>query len=107
MSEDLYGREPTTPIGVTLSASGVVIPAVPGRKIRIFAALVNPLAAVQVTFQSGGTNISGTFSLAANGGFVLPLTNKAWMVTGVGQALTVVMSVSTTLGMQLLYDTSP
>jgi hypothetical protein len=106
VSEDLYGRAPTTPGFATLVASGVVLPAVPGRKIRVYALLVNPLAATQVTLLSNATPISGIFSLAATGGFVLPYCTKPWMVTGVGESLSLTMSIATTVGVQFLYDLS-
>jgi hypothetical protein len=104
---EIYGREPTTPGFVTLTTNGIVIPAASGKRIRVFGLFVNSLAATQVRFQSNGVDISGTFSLAATGGFVLPHVQKAWMITNSGEALSLFMSVNTTVGIQVLYDLSP
>jgi hypothetical protein len=104
---EIYGREPTTPGFATLTAPGIIIPAVAGRRIRVFGLFVSALAATQIRFQSNGVDISGTFSLAATGGFVLPLINKTWMFTNAGEALSLFMSVNTTVGLQVLYDLSP
>jgi hypothetical protein len=104
---EIYGREPTTPGFATLTAPGIVIPAAAGRRIRVFGLFVSALAATQVRFQSNGVDISGTFSIAATGGFVLPLVKKAWIITASGEALSLFMSVNTTVGLQVLYDLSP
>jgi hypothetical protein len=106
VSESLYGREGTTPLGVTLVGTGIAIPAVPGKRIRIYAMFASALADTEITFQSNGATISGQFALVGRGGFVLPLINKAWMVGAPGQSINVVMTVATTLGLQVVYDIS-
>jgi hypothetical protein len=106
VSESLYGREGTTPIGVTATGNGIIIPGVVGKRIRIYAMFVSALANTEITFQSNGAAISGQFALVGRGGFVLPLINKAWMVGTSGQSINIVMTVATTIGLQVVYDIS-
>jgi len=100
---------PDAGIGTTsgfanLAASGLVIAAVTGKRIRVFAVLVSALAAATVKFQSAAADISATFPLAANGGFVMPTIGRPWFVTNTSEALNLVMSLATTVGVQVIYD---
>jgi hypothetical protein len=105
MSYMLYGERGTNPTGVTLLSSGQVIPGVPGKRHRVFAVFVSALLATNVRFQSGVTDISGTFACSSTGGFILPYVKLAWFVTQPGQALNLSMSVNTQVGIQVIYDT--
>lgn len=87
----------------SLSASGTVIGAVAGKKIRVLGAFVNSLAATNVKFQSNSSDISGIICLAANGGAVLPATEAGWFETQPGEALNLSMTISTTVGVQVIY----
>jgi hypothetical protein len=88
----------------TLAASGAVVAGVAGKRIRLFAAVVSALIATNIKFQSNATDISGTFPLAATGGFVLPSVGQPWLITNAGEALNLNMSVATTVGIQVVYD---
>lgn len=104
MNAGLYGQQGTTPIGVTLFSSGQVIPAVPGKRIRVFAWFASTLLATQIKFQSGANDISGLFSCSEKGGHVVPHVDLAWMITEVSEALNLNMSINTTVGLQVIYD---
>jgi hypothetical protein len=87
----------------TLSASGLVVAGAVGLKIRVIGFFLNALAATAVKFQSNSTDISGTLSLAANGGAVVPPAPLGWFETVAGEALNLNISVATTVGVQVLY----
>lgn len=89
---------------VALSASGTVITAVAGKRIRVFGAAIVSLLATGVKFQSGGNDITGVLSLAANGGVVWTNGTAPWFQCNIGEALNINMSVSTTLGGVITYD---
>ena len=90
--------------GVTLAASGPIVAAVPGKRIRVFAYIVSSLLATQIKFQSNATDISLTMSLADKGGMVVPNAELAWFLTNPGEPLNLNMSVATTVGIQVIYD---
>lgn len=104
MSNALYGSEGTSPVGATLLASGQVVAAVPGKRIRVFAFWLTALVATNLKFQSGASDISGTICCDNKGGIVVPNVRMAWMVTNPGEALNLNMSVNTTVGVQVIYD---
>lgn len=104
MSGAIYGLRGTVPAGVTLTASGLVIAGVAGKRIRLYAAFVSALVATNVKFQSNAVDISGTFAIDAKSGFILPAVQLSWMITGVGESLNLNMSVATTVGLQVIYD---
>jgi hypothetical protein len=103
-STQTYGFQGTDPLGITLTASGQVIPGVAGKRIRVFAWFASTLLATSIKFQSNATDISGTFACADKGGHVIPHVNLAWMVTSPGESLNLNMTVATTVGLQVIYD---
>lgn len=89
---------------VTLTASGAVVAAVPGFKIRVYAYVLSALGATALKFQSAANDISLTFSMAATSGFVVPHAgNQGWFETNVGEALNLNMTVNTTVGVGVVY----
>lgn len=96
-------RANPTFVGTTLSASGLVLAGVAGRKIRARKVYLNALASTNVKFQSNSSDISATFFLASNGGAVLPESDSGWFETGVGEALNLTMTISTSVGVQIDY----
>lgn len=104
MANALYGSKGTTPLGVTLGASGQVVTGVPGKRIRVFAFITSNLLATNLKFQSNATDISGTLCFPDKGGIVVPNVDLAWMVTAPGEALNLSMTVNTTVGVQVIYD---
>jgi hypothetical protein len=95
---------PTTPLGATLLASGPLIPAQPGFRIRVHAVVAVSATQISAKFQSATTDISGNFPMAQNGGFTLPFSEAPWMQTARGEALNVAMSSSTQVAYQIVYS---
>lgn len=90
--------------GFTTAASGALIAAITNKRIRVHAFAVIAAGAVSVNLESGTTDISGVFPLAANGGFVLPFSEVGWCDTAVGEALNVTLSAAVSCGLQLVYS---
>lgn len=88
---------------VTLAGSGQVIAGVAGKRIRVFGLVIGAGADTSVTFQSNASSISGQFPLAAKGGFTLPESYAGWFETEPSEALNLNASVSTTIGVQVIY----
>jgi hypothetical protein len=91
-------------VPVALTASGVVIAGVAGKRIRVFGAAVVSLLATGIKFQSAANDITGVLSLAANGGVVWTNGTAPWFQCNIGEALNINMSVATTLGGVVTYD---
>jgi hypothetical protein len=91
--------------GVTVVASGQVIPAFPGKRVRITGLVLVANTPISVKFQSASTDITGNFPLAANSGFVMPYNPAGWFDTTPSEALNIVLSAGTTTAMQLTYET--
>lgn len=92
--------------GATTTAAGdnTVITAVAGFKIRVLGALAVAKVATDIKFKSGaGTDISGTFGLAAGGGMTLPVAADGWCETAAGQPLVLNSSAAAQVGLQLIY----
>lgn len=89
---------------VALVASGQVVAAVVGKRIRVFGVGVVSRLATDVKFQSTATDITGALPFAANGGIVWPSGPQPWFQTGIGEALNINMTVATTVGGVVLYD---
>ncbi len=89
--------------GVTLTNSGQVLVGSAGLRIRVYAVLANAAADTSIKFQSNSTDISGTFSIAGKGGFVIPHNPNGWFETVLAEALNLNMSTPTTVGLQVLY----
>ncbi len=91
---------------VTATASGntqVVAAQGAGVRIRVLAVFSVANAAVSVKFQSGTTDITALFSLAANGGFVLPYNPHGWFQTAANAALNVNLSAAVSTGVQVIW----
>lgn len=91
--------------GITVLASGQVLPAYPGKKIRVTGLVLVSAIPLSAKFQSAASDISGNFPLAANSGFVMPYNPEGWFDTNVSEALNLVLSSSATVAMQLTYIT--
>lgn len=78
----------------SLSATGTVVTAVPGKRIKVFAAKLIVDAAIGVAWRDGGsTALEGTYSLAANGGFIEQVTPPAFLFsTTAGNSLDLVIT---------------
>lgn len=93
-------------IGITVTASGLLLPALTGLRYRVHGVVFGALQSTIVRLQSDATDISGQFPVSATGGFVLPFCpgGPGWMDTAVGEALNIAMTVNTTVGIQLVYE---
>lgn len=83
--------------------SNAAIAAAPGRSIRVVGAALVAVGTNNIKFLSAATDISATFSFAANGGLVLPYNDHGWVQTAEGEALNVNLTVATAVGVHLLY----
>ena len=83
--------------------SNAFIAAVPGRGIRVLSIALIAGGAVSAKFLSAATDISATFALAANGGFVLPFNEHGWFQTADGEALNLNLSAAVATGVSIQY----
>lgn len=81
-----------------------VVAAAAGGRIRVFSVAAVAGGAASVKFQSAATDISATFALAANGGFVLPFNEHGWFETAVGEALNINLSAAVATGVSIQYQ---
>jgi hypothetical protein len=81
------------------------VAAVTGKKIRVLAMALVANGAVNAKLQSGagGTDITGLFYLAANGGFVLPYNKVGWCETVASALLNLNLSGAVAVGGCLMY----
>jgi len=92
-------------LGATPTASGAtqLIAASVGAKYRVLSVAVVATTAVSVKFQSASADITGTFPLGANGGFVLPFNEHGWFETNENEALNIHLSSAVSTGVQIQY----
>ena len=96
-------------LGATPSTSGAnqLVAAASGAKYRVLSVAIVATTAVSVKFQSASTDITGTFPLGANGGFVLPFNEHGWFETNENQALNINLSGAVSTGVQIQYIKIP
>ena len=92
-------------IAASASGNNTIVSAVTSKKIRVLAAVFVSNGAVNVKFQSGagGTDLTGLFYLAANGGAALPYNPAGWFETAVSALLNMNLSGAVGVGGCLLY----
>lgn len=84
---------------ISLSATGTVVPAVAGKKIRVISFVVSLNAAINVKWQSNGvTDLTGFLHFDVKGGAVFPYNPHGWFETAVGQPLTLFLSGASSTG---------
>lgn len=93
----------STFINASSSGATEIIAAKTGMAIRVIDAAVVTTSANSVKFLSASTDISATFPLAANGGFILPFNEHGWFQTVEGEALQVNLSVASATGIHINY----
>lgn len=96
-------------LGATPASLGAnqLVAAVAGTKYRVLSVVMVATTAVSAKFQSGTTDITGTFPLGANGGFVLPFNEHGWFETNVNEALNLNLSSGVSTGVQIQYIKLP
>lgn len=92
-------------ISFAIGSTGTVIPAVGGKRLKVYAAKVVVDAAIGVSFRDGGaTAIEGTQAFAANGGFAEQVQPPVYLfATSVGNSLDLVISGSGTAAGRVSY----
>jgi hypothetical protein len=87
------------------SGTTTIVAAQAAQRIVVLQLCVIASTADNVKFQTstGPTDISATFSLAANGGFVLPYSEVGWFQTNIGDALVFSQTVATATAIQLVW----
>lgn len=100
---------PHVNLGATPSTSGqtALLSAVAGTKYRVLSLAVMATTAVTVKFQSASNDLTATFPLGANGGFVLPFNEHGWFETNVNEALNVNLGGAVATAVQLQYIKLP
>lgn len=78
----------------SLTATGTVVAAVAGKRIRVYAIKLVVSAAISVNWRDGGvTNLEGAQALAANGGYVEGVNPPTFILqTTAGNSLDLVIS---------------
>jgi hypothetical protein len=96
-------------IAASTSGNNTLVAALTGLRIRVLAVGLMASAAVNVKFQdgAGGTDLTGLFYLAANGGFVLPFNEEGWFQTSSGTLLNLNLSAANAVGGSLVYTIIP
>lgn len=85
-----------------------IVPAVPGRRIRVFQFMLENKHAstdTDITFKSATTAISGAFIIKNSGGSITGnYTGCAWFKTAPGEALNLTTSAAGNIVGQIQYD---
>jgi hypothetical protein len=97
-----YGTVQYASISATSSGSTQVVGAVSGKRIRVIAFAVIASATVNIKFQSGTTDITGTMRLVEGGGIAHAYDGGLFQ-TAVGQALNINLSTNATVGGYVIY----
>jgi hypothetical protein len=91
---------------IQLSATGAVVAAVAGKRIRVLAAFQSASAAVNTKWQSASTDLTGLTYFVADtllGPQVLPFNPAGWFQTAKGEALNLNLSGSVAVGGGIVY----
>lgn len=89
-----------------------LVSAVSGARIAVHqVAVMTGATATNVTFNTkpsgAGTAISPQFQCGANGGIVLPYSEKPWFYTSAGEGLSVTTGAGSTTGILVYYRAEP
>lgn len=89
----------------SLTATGSIVSAVTGKRIKVYAVRLVVSAAISVNFRSGAaTALEGAQPLAANGGFVEAITPPDYLfATAAGQSLDLVITGAGTAAGRVSY----
>jgi len=90
------------PINATNSGNTQVVGAVSGKRIRVIAFAVVANATVNIKFQSGTTDITGSMRVVEGGGIAHAYDGGLFQ-TAVGQALNINLSTNATVGGYVVY----
>jgi len=90
------------PINATTSGNTQVVGAVSGKRIRVIAFAVVANATVNIKFQSGTTDITGSMRVVEGGGIAHAYDGGLFQ-TAVGQPLNINLSANATVGGYVVY----
>lgn len=74
-----------------------------GVRIRLLSAMAVATLPVSLKFQSNATDVSATFPVGANGGFVLPMNHHGWFQTGANEPLNFNLNTGTAVGVNVVW----
>jgi hypothetical protein len=102
----------TSAINAAASGPNTIVPAQPGRRVRVLGFLLTAAGAVSVQWQDGGgANLSGLLVIAAAGGTITaPIappvvgTELFWMVGTTSQSLILNLSAAVGVGGMVIFD---
>jgi len=97
-----YGSVSFATINATNSGNTQVVGAVSGKRIRVIAFAVVANATVNIKFQSGTTDITGSMRVVEGGGIAHAYDGGLFQ-TAVGQALNINLSANATVGGYVVY----
>lgn len=97
-----YSTVQYAPISATNSGNTQVVGAVSGKQIRVIAYAVVASATVNIKFQSGTTDITGSMRVVEGGGIAHAYDGGLFQ-TAVGQALNINLSNNATVGGYVVY----
>ena len=82
-----------------------LVAALTNQRIRVLSVVVVSTLANSIKFQSATTDVTATYPLAANGGFVLPYNETGWFETiNINEALNFNMTIATATGVTITYE---
>jgi hypothetical protein len=90
MSSAIYETPPLF-AAISVTASGEIVAAISGRKVRILSLVLIAAGAVTVKFQSATTDLEGAMSLITGVPVTLPYNPVGWAQTASGEALNIVL----------------
>ena len=89
---------------ISLTASGDLVLAVAGKRIRVLALALTMTVKTTIKFQANAaTDLTGAFPCGVDGGFVLPLNEHGWFTTTDGHKLNAVLGAASNVGGVLTY----
>jgi hypothetical protein len=92
-------------LNASSTGNTALVAALTNQRIRVLSMVVVSTLANSVKLQSATTDISATFPLAANGGFILPYNPTGWFTTNaINEALNFNMTVATATGVSITYE---
>jgi hypothetical protein len=97
-----YGSVQYASISATTAGNTQVVGAVSGKRIRVIAYAVIASATVNIKFQSGTTDITGSMRIVEGGGIAHAYDGGLFQ-TAVGQALNINLSTNATVGGYIVY----
>ena len=87
------------------TVTGVVVPAVPGKRIKVYGIILDTLGTISVGFRSGASSmLQGMMPYAAKVGYIAVVSPPTFILaTAVGDSLTLVISGSGTVSGHVIY----